>query len=438
MHKLLASIQKDVRILLRDKVGLLFMFGMPLLLVLLVTAIQNSAFESAGSVRMPLLVYNRDTGSLSTELIKAIEGSGMFKVIPTADPVSEHVHAQEALAGIDIPDGFSAALRSGAKGLAGKALRSFGAEDTANGSAVAGSGSAVAGSGSGTAAAGSGTVGLGPLSIYEHPVLQESFRRGIYGTVSGALQMLESRLVLQDVYWGINARAMPDSVLAALTAAPLPLREVSIAGPRVERPNAAQHNVPAWTIFAMFFVVLSLGGSVVREKASGSFLRLKTLPTPFGLNLVSKQITYLGVTVLQAALIFTLGATLFVKLGLPPLRIPQDLSGLVLVTLLTGWCAVSYAICVGVWARTHEQVNGFGAISIIIFAVVGGLMVPGFVMPDGLRALMNASPLHWSLEAYYSLFLGGGRLWENILPLFIVTLALQGITWWGLRQRHLL
>ena len=57
--------------------------------------------------------------------------------------------------------------------------------------------------------------------------------------------------------------------------------------------NATQHNVPAWTIFAMFFVVMSLGSSIVREKLSGSFIRLKTLPTNYFIALISKQITYL-------------------------------------------------------------------------------------------------------------------------------------------------
>jgi ABC-2 type transport system permease protein len=65
-------------------------------------------------------------------------------------------------------------------------------------------------------------------------------------------------------------------------------------------PNATQHNVPAWTIFAMFFIVMSLGGSVVREKVSGSFIRLKTMPTNYLVGLLSKQITYLGVTMIQA------------------------------------------------------------------------------------------------------------------------------------------
>jgi ABC-2 type transport system permease protein len=76
-------------------------------------------------------------------------------------------------------------------------------------------------------------------------------------------------------------------------------------------PNASQHNVPAWTIFAMFFVVMSLGSGIVREKQSGSFMRLKTLPTNYLVAMFSKQITYLGVTMIQAALIFSIGAWLF-------------------------------------------------------------------------------------------------------------------------------
>jgi len=55
-------------------------------------------------------------------------------------------------------------------------------------------------------------------------------------------------------------------------------------------PNASQHNVPAWTIFAMFFVVISLGGALYGE-VERSFIRLKTLPTNYLVALLSKQIT---------------------------------------------------------------------------------------------------------------------------------------------------
>lgn len=403
--------------MLRDRIGILLMFGMPLVLVLIVTAIQNAAFEATGSGKMPLLVCNRDTGAVSRAFLSALTSSGMFEPKFVAGDVAGHVHAKEATVGIEIPARFSDALQATAHALAGKALHSFGLEgDTAS------------------------AKGAPPVSIFVSPVLQGAIRRSVSSGISGALQSLESRLVLREVFQSINNKPMPDSLERALLNGSVGLQEVVVSGVRGPL-NAAQHNVPAWTLFAMFFIVMSLGGSMVREKESGSFIRLKTLPTSYAVALLSKQLTYLGVTLVQAALIFAMGRWVFPLFSLPALHLPQDVGALFVVTLLCGWCAVSYAICVGVFAATPEQSNGFGAVSVIILAVIGGLMVPSFILPDALKAFMNVSPLHWCLEAYYSLFLDGGKLrdvWVNIIPLTAVTLVLQAITWWGLRRKNLI
>ena len=56
-------------------------------------------------------------------------------------------------------------------------------------------------------------------------------------------------------------------------------------------------------------------------------------------------------------------------MGLPALKSAESIYlALLVVTLVCGWCAVSYAICVGVFAHTQEQANGFGAVSIVILA----------------------------------------------------------------------
>ena len=114
---------------------------------------------------------------------------------------------------------------------------------------------------------------------------------------------------------------------------------------------------------------------------------------------------------------------------------------LIIVTVITGWCAVSYAICVGVFLETREQVNGFGAISIVILSALGGLMVPSFAMQGFFKNAANFSPMHWSLESYYTLFLQGGKLKDvmgNIAPLFIITLLLQFVTFLGLKRKNLI
>ncbi|HMI60558.1 MAG TPA: ABC transporter permease, partial [Puia sp.] len=126
--------------------------------------------------------------------------------------------------------------------------------------------------------------------------------------------------------------------------------------------------------------------------------------------------------------LFGMGVWLFPFIGLPALRFPHDGLGLVLVTLLCGWCAVSYAILVGVVARTQEQANGFGAVSVVILSILGGLMIPSFIMPAGFQTIMQFSPLHWALQSYYGLFLEGGKLKDiliNVLPLLVITVVIQ-------------
>jgi ABC-2 type transport system permease protein len=46
MLKLFAAIKKDLRLLMRDKAALAVMFGMPVLLVVIITSIQNSTFKT--------------------------------------------------------------------------------------------------------------------------------------------------------------------------------------------------------------------------------------------------------------------------------------------------------------------------------------------------------------------------------------------------------
>ena len=259
---------------------------------------------------------------------------------------------------------------------------------------------------------------------------------------SSAVQVIQGEAIVKKLYEAVNQKEIPTDLQKQILTEQLPISEIPVSrsGSRTI-PNASQHNVPAWTIFAMFFIVISLGGSVVRQKNSGSFIRLKTLPASFLHALFAKQIVYLMVTIMQASVIFFIGNKIFPLIGLPALNIPKDIIGLFIVTAVTGYCAVSYAICVGIFANTSEQSNGFGAISILIFAALGGLIVPSFAMPAGLQSLLRISPLHWSLEAYYGLFLEGGKLsdiWMNILSLMGITVLIQLCTLYGLKKKNLI
>jgi ABC-2 type transport system permease protein len=62
-------------------------------------------------------------------------------------------------------------------------------------------------------------------------------------------------------------------------------------------------------------------------------------------------------------------------------------------------------------------------------------------MPDSFKTVMKLSPLHWCLEAYYGLFLEGGKLKDvfiSIIPLFIIIVILQTLTFLGLKMKKLI
>jgi ABC-2 type transport system permease protein len=428
MFKLKATILKDLQILLRDKVGLIFMFAMPILLAIVITATQNSTFELVNKNKVPLLLCNRDTGDASKQLVKAIEKVGMFdiKKLPpnhTDSAIAKKMHEKDALIAIIIPNNFSATTNAKATTIALKALNNFGLPS--NDGIKPNADSIVQ-----------------PINLLYHPILQASFRQSIQGAIQSALQMVQSRQVLKSLYFSLNEKELPDSLENEIINNKAAIIETPISRDGSKTiPNATQHNIPAWTIFAMFFVVISLGSSVVREKLNGSFIRLKTLPTNYLLSLISKQITYLLVTLLQAAAIFAIGIYFFPFLGLPKLNLPSDVLGLFIVTAICGWCAVSFAICIGVFAQTQEQANGIGAVSIVLMAAIGGLLVPAFAMPQSFQTIIKLSPLHWCLEAYYGLFLEGGKLKDillNILPLLGITILIQLIILFGLKKKNLI
>ncbi|MFD2146733.1 ABC transporter permease [Mucilaginibacter antarcticus] len=429
MFKLWLSVKKDIRILLRDKVGISLMFVMPIVLVVVVTSIQNSTFQLVAKNKLPIVICNTDTGKASAQFIESVNNIGMFEVVQIASTKSAFITAdmddKDAMLGVVIPSNFSAEIGKKAQAASDKAMEAFSGQTDSP---------AVSGA--------KPNNDLTSLTLYYNPSLQESMRFSIQGAVQSALQIVQTRQTLRTLYYDSNDKELPKSLENEMlnSSAKITMLPASKDGTRTA-PNASQHNVPAWTIFAMFFVIMSLGGSVVREKVSGSFIRLKTLPTNFLVGLLSKQITYLIVTLLQALVIFSMGILLFPLIGLPPLNLPSDLFALFLVTLVCGWCAVSYAICVGVFANTQEQSNGFGAISIVILACIGGLMVPSFAMQGLAKTLTNISPMHWCLEAYYSLFLENVKLQHvlnNIGLLFIITIVIQIVTYLGLKRKNLI
>ena len=116
--------------------------------------------------------------------------------------------------------------------------------------------------------------------------------------------------------------------------------EYAVKGENITIPNSVQHNVPAWTVFAMFFIVIPFAGAMIKEREEGSLARLMTLPCSFTWILMSRIFVYLVICYIQFVLILLMGVYIFPLIDLPPLQIGNNIGLLSLMALATSLAAI--------------------------------------------------------------------------------------------------
>ncbi|UII27331.1 ABC transporter permease [Fulvivirga maritima] len=424
MFRFWIACKKELLILWNDKTGLALMFFMPVLLVFIITIIQDSAFQIVNENKVTLIVANKDTGEQGQRLVKLLDESRFFTITErdslSKDNIKQAMNAESQIAGLIIPVDFSDKLTQKSRLVSDIMLEELEVKAESQASTE---------------------LNMPSLLFYHDPVLQENFSSSIINVVNAFVKSIEGDLLIKEISAQLQLDKAPERLEKALTSNQVTIEQYAATLSENElAPNSTQHNVPAWTIFAIFFMVIPMGNNLVKERLNGSFMRLKTMPTNFTLVLWAKLFIYLLAVILQVSVIFSLARFTFPSLGLPELVLPDNLLACLVVVIMTGLSAISFSAAVGMSARTQEQANGFGAVAIVIFAAIGGVLVPSFVMPEYMQVISHGSPLYWCLECFYTLFLKGGNwqaLWSDLLGLFIFCLVCFVITFFQLKKNRI-
>ena len=400
MYKFLISAKKELLMLISDKAGIAVMFVLPILLVFIITIVQDSAFRIVNENKISMYVVNKDNGIYGQLLTEQMKASGLFTMYEDSlvknDNIQQQMLENDYLTGILIPQDFSENLLTKAKLLSGYMLNELGLSENELKDPT-----------------------FTEVKFIHDPVLQENYCISVMNMLDAFLKAMEGEIFINNISSELGLTESPTQLKQAMKDHVIPLKRVAANGSDNEMlPNSTQHNVPAWTIFAMFFMVVSLGNNIVKERVNGSFVRLKTMPTGFSMVLGAKMFIYFMAASIQVIVVFSLAKGFFPLIDLPALTMPSNHLGFILIVFLSSLCAVSYALLIGAFAKTQQQSSGFGAVSIVIFAAIGGIWVPSFVMPEYLQTLSLISPLNWCLEGFYILFLKGG-LWTELSSVIV-------------------
>lgn len=407
MYKLWMTIRKEFLLLIRDFGGLAILFVMPVFLVITVTLIQNNTYENITNQKMEILLVDLDRGEIANKLVSEVKSSGTFEFINTLDnnPLTEQTAKEAVRKGqyqlaIVIPEHLSSSLTERIDGNVNRVLAHFVDGDTL-----------------------STTTPFTPkeVKLYFDPALQTSFKEGIKGAIDKIVATIENKTIYSAFASQLSESDEPQELFAQENL--ISFKEIAPKDEEYNKiPNAVQHNVPAWSLFAIFFIIVPLSMNIVKEKNQGTNIRLYTMPTSPIITLGGKVITYLVICLLQFYLIILVGKFVFPLIGLASFEFSSNLLGLTVVTLFSGLAAVSLGVLLGTIAKTQEQSSPFGATFVVILAAVSGVWVPTFAMPSFMQYIAKASPMNWALEGYYTILLRDGGIWQTRYMIILLLL----------------
>ncbi len=431
MNAILALAGKDLKILLRDKAAFFFTFGFPLVYAIFFGTIfaSVSSGRDGGGSKLPIAVVDEDRTAQSAAFLKTLREAPEFDVAEADRAAAlEQVQRGKRSAAVVMPAGFGAS-RGGIFSGTPPVLQ-------------------IATDPSRAAEAG---MLQGVLTKYMVQDLQRAFTdttlmRGQIqraldrtreipeeaGTTRGTLERFLGeldRFVTQMPAFdeGVSDRENSNGAAAKpgeTPSAAKPATQAVAAGRRggfagfepvriekldVQRKkrggptNAYAISFPQGIVWAVMGAAAAFGISLVIERQRGTLRRLLVSPLTLTAVLAGKALACFGTIV---AVILFLLALATLGFGVRPTSWP--LLGAAVLSIAIAFVGIMMVL--SVLGRTEQSAGGIGWAVLTLMAMIGGGMLPYFMMPPWMQSAASVSPIKWSILALE------GALWRDFTP----------------------
>jgi len=411
MSPVLALARKDLRVLARRRGDLFFVLGWPVVLAVLFGVIFAAPPEGRAPIGVALV--DEDQTEASRAFARRLAaGGGLDVSVAGSEEARNLVRQARRVAWIALRPGFGAAL-----------LRPFG-----------GTGAPV-------------EMGIDPSRAAEAAMLEGLLAREAAG-------LLQERLSDREA-----SRRMVAEALGALRAAPpwsaerrdterfleeldrfldrgaddravgfhlLDVETTSVApvtrGPR----RSFEFTFPQGILWGILACAATFAISLVGERTTGTMSRLLSAPLGRHQLLAGKALGCFAAMLGMEALLVGVGVVAF---GVRP-------SSWVLLAaagVASAFAFVGVMMALAALGRTEQSASGAAWALLLLMALLGGGMVPLFVMPRWMLTVSNASPAKWAILAFE------GALWRGFSPAEMVVpcaiLLAVGLVGFGLGTR---
>ena len=404
------TIKKEITLITRDTGGLVILFLMPLLLILIVTFVQDGTYRNFSKEKIAILLIDNDKDEISQKIKEHLDSSALFNIVSGKEgkPFTEEMARRLVLQGkyvmaIVVPEKLSSDTKLRVNQNVSRMVSLFSgmsAEDTTDNKQTQAKN----------------------IRLYFDPTLQASFKETVKGAIRNMMAEVETHYIYHSLEEYMEAE---DSI--GIDQQSIVFEEISPKSSDEKIiPNSVQHNVPAWALFAIFFIVIPLSTNIIKEKTQGTGLRVFTSPQPYSLFLTGKIMVYIVVSLIQFVLMLLVGLYIFPLMGLPSLVVKGKITLLAVMAAASGLSAIALGVLLGTLAKTQEQAAPLGATITVILAAIGGVWIPVFAMPHTMQTIAKISPMNWGLQGFYDILLRDGSC-SAIAPEIGLLLAFSAI-----------
>ena len=420
----LTMARKDFQLLLTDKVTLFFTFVFPLLFALLFGSIMGGGGKSRP---LAIVLVQEDHSSAASAFVATLKAAPELKLTEADRQTAlDAVRTGKQIAYLVVPAGFGERWQAG---FSGQAPTVHIGVDPAR----------------------EAEAGLlqGVLMKYGAERFQQLFSSG--ATLTEQLQQSRQQierntempaawrtllldylpkmesLVQQD---GWQPAADGDNGFDGLT--PLQIETDEVVLEKKGPGNAYAVLFPQSIMWAVLGCLMGFGVSLVLERTRGTLLRLQAAPISAGAILAGKALACLLTQLVVMSMLLAVAHIGF-QVALP--QLPALLAAMLAIAI----CFSGLMTLLAAIAQTEQAVNGMGWAVMMVLAMIGGSMIPLFLMPEWLQQLSHISPIKWGILSLE------GAIWrdfsgrEMLLPLAIllsIGLVAYGIGVWRFRQQQ--
>lgn len=193
-------------------------------------------------------------------------------------------------------------------------------------------------------------------------------------------------------------------IVGQSAAVPVPAGDAELV--TVARSSRSPYDVafPAALLWGLLGCAATFAVALVSERTAGTDIRLLTAPVSRGQVLMGKALACFFACLADALLLLGVGR---LALGVTVGSVLAALGAILCLAV----CFVGLTLLLGSLGKTEQSVAGAGWATLILFAMIGGAMVPLAAMPDWMVTLSDVSPVKWGI------FMLEGALWRDFTAL---------------------